>query len=55
MRKSERNKKARKPGKGAPARPKELTDLTEQDLKQVQGGRDVQTGLPSGKRVHNTL
>lgn len=40
MNTTERTKKEQKPGKRPPAQPKEVIELTEKDLEQVQGGSD---------------
>jgi bacteriocin-like protein len=56
-----RGKQGKRARKGIPATqpvPTPLAavkELTQQELEQVQGGRDISTGLPSGQRMHKPV
>lgn len=54
----ERGKRARKGLPSTQPVPTTLAavkELTQQELEQVQGGRDISTGLPSGQRMHKPI
>jgi len=41
MKKTDKTQKGKKPSERVPAKPKDVTELTDQDLEQVQGGRGL--------------